>query len=500
MTDAVNAVLQDEIQEPCMSLHESFIKADTSAIKLWQTHLHDKIQLEKLLQKIRKRVPAREALDEFIQNGISDGIINLLIEAASVAEFSEKIRIYYYLSFILSGNDRDKVLDKCFKTICDTILEAALTDVSYDESLQIEKESVVVELPLRINFGGGWSDTPPYCMEYGGNVLNAAITVNNELPAEAVFKRINDSVIVLRSTDDGSFKSFTELSELQNCNNPYDMFALHKAALITCGVIPYVGKESADTTLQDILNRLGGGFELSTGVRGIPRGSGLGTSSILAGACVKAALEFFGKETTESALYNRVLCMEQLMSTGGGWQDQVGGLVPGIKMIRSQAALKQQINVEELKITEAAYQELNKRVCLIYTGQRRLARNLLRDIIGKYLESCPETVFVLKEIQKVAEQMKKALEQGNIDLFAKLLNEHWELSKRLDAGSTNTCIDQLLLSIDDMLDGKMMCGAGGGGFLQVILKKGITREMLDNRLGEIFGDCGVSVWECKILK
>ena len=60
----------------------------------------------------------------------------------------------------------------------------------------------------------------------------------------------------------------------------------------------------------------------------IPRGSGLGTSSILAGACVKALYEMLGKETSEDELYDRVLCMEQIMSTGGGWQDQVGGLAP----------------------------------------------------------------------------------------------------------------------------------------------------------------------------
>jgi fucokinase len=220
----------------------------------------------------------------------------------------------------------------------------------------------------------------------------------------------------------------------------------------------------------------------------------------LAGACVKAALEFFGKETTEVALYNKVLCMEQLMSTGGGWQDQVGGLVPGIKLISSGAAIKQQIKSTPLNISEETYRRMDERFCLIYTGQRRLARNLLRDIVGNYLEGRRDTVYVLDEIKRVAQRMKDALEAGDIDLFAKILNEHWELSKRLDAGSTNSCIDQILLSIEDMLDGRMMCGAGGGGFLQVILKSGVTREMLSHRLGEIFGDCGVDVWKCRITR
>ncbi len=48
-----------------------------------------------------------------------------------------------------------------------------------------------------------------------------------------------------------------------------------------------------------------------------------------------------GKKLSQEELYNRVLCMEQIMSTGGGWQDQVGGLAPGIKMVTSDVAIVQ---------------------------------------------------------------------------------------------------------------------------------------------------------------
>ena len=91
------------------------------------------------------------------------------------------------------------------------------------------------------------------------------------------------------------------------------------------------------------------------------------------------------------------------------------------------------------------------------------------------------------------------LERGNIDGFAELLNKHWELSKMIDAGSTNTCIDQIFAAIEDLLDGKMICGAGGGGFLQVILKKNVTKGMLRERLHETFEDCGVDVWNCTLV-
>lgn len=74
-----------------------------------------------------------------------------------------------------------------------------------------------------------------------------------------------------------------------------------------------------------------------------------------------------------------------------------------------------------------------------------------------------------------------------------------DLSKQLDKGSTNTCIDQIFVSIEDLIDGRFISGAGGGGFLQVIMKKGVTRQMLSRRLHEVFQDSGVDVWETRFI-
>ena len=95
--------------------------------------------------------------------------------------------------------------------------------------------------------------------------------------------------------------------------------------------------------------------------------------------------------------------------------------------------------------------------------------------------------------------MKFHLERGEIDAFAELLNQHWELSKQLDSGSTNTCIDQIFVSGEDLIDARFISGAGGGGFLMVLLKKGVTKEQLRERLLEIFQDSGVDVWESRFV-
>lgn len=501
--EAVDATLQayqayaEEFPTNGISLKESFHQADTSAILEWQKRLDEKIKVESLLEAIDNRKPLDEALSIFNGAMTPRAEKMLLYEIAKLtdsdlSQFGRKIRIYYVLSR-LTG--KEGYASSCFGTIRDTILRDAVAGLSYSQDNQIAEAEVVERLPVRVNWGGGWSDTPPYCMEHGGTVLNAAITLDGQLPVEVCVRRVEKGKFILTSGDNDSYQEFTDIAALQDGSNPYDPFALHKAALIACGVIPYQKKIS----IGDITERLGGGVYLSTQVTGIPRGSGLGTSSILAGACVKAVMKFLGQMLSENELYNRVLCMEQIMSTGGGWQDQVGGLAPGIKMVTSEPGMHQEITCTPMRISKASLEELNSRLCLIYTGQRRLARNLLREVVGKYISSQPDAVDVLYEIQRIAVLMRFELEKGNIDGFAQLLNDHWELSKRLDAGSTNTCINQLFLTVDDLIDGKMICGAGGGGFLQVVLKKGMTFEILNERLHEVFQDSGACAWKCAIV-
>lgn len=165
-------------------------------------------------------------------------------------------------------------------------------------------------------------------------------------------------------------------------------------------------------------------------------------------------------------------------------------------MVTSAPAIQQRIECTPCAVSEAIMRELNGRFCLIYTGQRRLTRNLLRDVIGRYICGNPDAVEVLYEIQRIAVLMRFELEKGNVDGFARLLTEHWALSKKLDAGCTNTCIDLILSTVSDLIDGQMICGAGGGGFLQVVLKKGVTPDMLRTRLKEVYQDSGVDVWQC----
>lgn len=487
--------------EQKISLKDSFNSADTEYISKWQSYLENIIRAEKFIDCVKNRVYVKDAQKVFGFDGINSEEIERILNFAETAEFSDKIRVFYYLSKILKngqsfGNINSEVLEsRCFETIGDSVLKNSIENLEFNQNRKIEKDEVTVDLPVRVNWGGGWSDTPPYCNENGGTVLNAAIKLNGRNPIVVKVKKLKENHIVFESADMGSYGTVTDISEIRECKNPYDPFALHKAALLACGVIPFEG----DKPLSEVLKKLGGGIYLSTEVLGIPKGSGLGTSSILSAACVKALFEFFGKDINSNELYDRVLCMEQIMSTGGGWQDQVGGLVGGIKLITAEKGLCQKIKVQNIEISQQTKQDLSDRFALIYTGQRRLARNLLRDVVGKYVASEKTAIDVLAEIQDIAKMMTDVLKLGDIDEFARLLNYHWELSKRLDRGCTNTCIDQIFLSIDDLIDAKFICGAGGGGFLQVLLKKGVTKEQLRYRLKTVFQDSGVDVWKSEFI-
>ena len=488
--DAVNACDGNKT-----SLCESFNNADTDFIIKWHDEIESTIRVKNFINAVQNRVFVDEALKEFGNAGIGKSELTKLLKYADNASFSDKIRIYYYLSKTDKISDSvvtsELLENKCFSTIRNAILDENIKGVSYNDKFLIKKDYVKIDLPVRVNWGGGWSDTPPYCNENGGCVINAAIKLNGINPIVVEVKKLDDYVIEFESTDAGNHGIYTDINDIVNCSNPFDMFALHKAALIACGVVPADGSIS----LEDILRKIGGGIYLSTCVVDVPRGSGLGTSSILSGACVKAILEFFDVNYTLDELYDRALCMEQIMSTGGGWQDQVGGLTNGIKMLTTKKGLAQKIKIENVELSEETLKELSERFALIYTGQRRLARNLLREVVGKYISSSPSINDVMHNIQKHAVLMKFELEKGNIDEFAKLLTSHWELSKKLDSGCTNTCIDQIFMAIDDMIDGKFISGAGGGGFLQVIIKKEYTRDMVQERLRSVFKDSGIKIWD-----
>ena len=487
-----NGDLEKWLKSNKKSLASGCDEADIFELNKWNQKVKDVVKLgiiENLIYD-KKNINNVKGLFKGTKN-LNEEQEKWLEEKLKNSDFSKRIRLYQYIGTALNNQD---ILMKWHKEVKDCMYNEIGDLIKYHDDCKIVKDKHIVELPLRVNWGGGWSDTPPYCLENGGKVLNAAILLNKMKPVIVVFEKIPEKKIVLISEDLNAKAEFTQIQKLQETGNPYDPFAIPKACLIVCGILP-----QKDGDLNEILTRLGSGFVINSRVRNVPKGSGLGTSSILAAALAKAALEFIGKKPTEQELQGIVLVMEQLMSTGGGWQDQAGALWNGIKLITSKPSFNQKLNVRNLNLSKETKDELNKRFCIIYSGETRLARNILTLVEGRYLGYVEESIKAHLRIQDLAEDMSSALESGNINYFANLLNVHWEYCKMICIGATNKLIEKIFYYIEDLICGRMICGAGGGGFLQIVLQENVTKEMLHNRLKETFPDTEIDVWDCSLL-
>ena len=138
---------------------------------------------------------------------------------------------------------------------------------------------------------------------------------------------------------------------------------------------------SPETLQQQLKRKYGAGFEVHSWSN-LPQGSGLGASSILSGALMAALLSAAGVSYDTDSLIHAVLHLEQMLTTGGGWQDQVGGLLPGIKLGQSEGKLPLKVESEVLKIDDEKMKRIVDHSLLVFTGKPRLAKNMLQVIMS----------------------------------------------------------------------------------------------------------------------
>ena len=185
--------------------------------------------------------------------------------------------------------------------------------------------------PVRIDLAGGWTDTPPYSLMEGGNVVNIAIELNGQPPLQVYVKPSKTYNITLRSIDLGAMETVSTYDELRTFNQVGSPFSIPKAALVLAGFHPDFSIERFNT-LEKQLQAFGAGIEVTL-LSAIPAGSGLGTSSILASTVLGAINDFCGLNWDKQEIGSRTLILEQLLTTGGGWQDQYGGVLQGPPII-----------------------------------------------------------------------------------------------------------------------------------------------------------------------
>ncbi|XP_043293993.1 L-fucose kinase isoform X3 [Cervus canadensis] len=346
---------------------------------------------------------------------------------------------------------------------------------------------VVAECPARVDFSGGWSDTPPLAYELGGAVLGLAVRVDGRRPIGARVRRIPEPELRLAvgpRQDQTAVKIVCcSLDDMRGYCQPQAPGALLKAAFICAG---FVSVSSELSLREQLLRAFGGGFELHAWSE-LPHGSGLGTSSILAGAALAAVQRAAGRAVGAEALVHAVLHLEQVLTTGGGWQDQVGGLLPGIKVGRSRAQLPLKVEVEEVSVPKGFLQKLNDHLLLVYTGKTRLARNLLQDVLRSWYARLPAVVQNARRLVQQTEECAEAFHQGSLPLLGQCLTSYWEQKKLMAPGCEPLAVRRMMDVLAPHVHGQSLAGAGGGGFLCLLTKEPRQKEALEAVLAKTEG-------------
>jgi galactokinase/mevalonate kinase-like predicted kinase len=345
-------------------------------------------------------------------------------------------------------------------------------------------ETIWGRAPARVELAGGWTDTPPYTLEYGGDVVNSAINLNGQPPIHCYCRVVDEPVIRLSSIDGGHHVEVTTLDELLDYRRPESGFALAKASLAISGFSPDPDLWPEGISLRGMLEDFGGGIELTT-LAGIPKGSGLGTSSILGTVVLAVVRRMMGRMPSQRELFHDVLRLEQAMTTGGGWQDQIGGGVGGTKITRTEPGPIPDPKIRYLP-DDLIDPKLNGGCTLLYyTGLTRLAKNILQQIVGGFFDRNRRIMAALEEEHRVARALAEAMSLKDAAAFGGYVDAAWELHKTLCGAVTNQTIERLLRMVRPFVYGMRICGAGSGGFLLMIAKSpedaARIRQMLERK-------------------
>ena len=315
--------------------------------------------------------------------------------------------------------------------------------------------------PVRIDIAGGWTDTPPYCLMEGGNVINLAIELNGQPPLQTYVRPCQEPRIVLRSIDLGAMEVVETSEQLRDFMHVGSPFSIPKAALVLAGF----GQRS----LKDELAAFGAGIELTL-LSAIPAGSGLGTSSILAATVLGALNDFCGLGWDKNEIGHRTLMLEQMLTTGGGWQDQFGGVLGGVKLLQTGRGFAQNPQVRWLPTDLWTQPEYRPCHLLYYTGITRTAKSILAEIVRRMFLNHGGELRQLRQMKQHTLDMYEAIQQNDFERMGLLLRKTWAQNQALDAGTNPADVAKLTSLIDDLCLGYKLPGAGGGGYLYMIAK------------------------------
>ena len=375
--------------------------------------------------------------------------------------------------------------DEAFGLLRQGLTERVLAEPQQPQMSVMQDQIVWGRSPVRIDIAGGWTDTPPYCLLEGGNVVNLAIELNGQPPLQTYVKPCSEPRIILRSIDLGASEVVETYEQLQQFNKVGSPFSIPKAALALAGFLPQFSVNRYPS-LKAQLEAFGCGIELTL-LSAIPAGSGLGTSSILAATVLGAVSDFCSLAWDKNEIGRRTLVLEQLLTTGGGWQDQFGGVLGGVKLLQTQSGFDQAPLARWLPTDFYVQPEYQQCHLLYYTGITRTAKQILAEIVRRMFLNNGNQLRLLRQMKEHTMMMYDAIQRQDFVQMGSLVRRTWEQNQLLDSGTNPEQVRRLTDLIDDLCLGYKLPGAGGGGYLYMVAKSPeaaarIRRILTENRL------------------
>ncbi len=294
---------------------------------------------------------------------------------------------------------------------------------------------IIARSPLRITLGGGGTDLPSYYEEREGFLISAAIDKYVYITLHETFEK----GYFLKYS---KFEKCNEIDEIQHpiIREALKLLDWKRPCLELCSM--------AD----------------------IPAGTGLGSSSSFTTALLRALHTMQGNIVSTRTLAEEACEIEMnRLKEPIGKQDQYIASYGGITCMNFHK--DGYVWVDPLRISDEALYNLEDNLILFFTGFSRSAGNILKEQNDKSKEHNEEMLKNLDFVKDLGYQSKNALEKGDLDTFADIMNVHWQYKKKRSGGMSNPQIDEWYeLALANGAQGGKMIGAGGGGFLMFYAK------------------------------
>jgi D-glycero-alpha-D-manno-heptose-7-phosphate kinase len=320
--------------------------------------------------------------------------------------------------------------------------------------------------PMRLSFGGGGTEIPPYVDKFGGLTLSTTIGIY----ARTSIQETDQIGLKFVSQDNDVTQVLTSADFLN-----LDVLTVNPALKLAVACLKYL------TMSHEVV--LPSSLQITTS-SDAPQGSGLGASSVLTVSILKAYDEFFGLGWTKTELAHRAYFVErEFLGLSGGKQDHFAASFGGCNFITYHT--NGEVSVENMDLNPTLIRELESSLISIYTGTSRESAHIIENQQAAMTIGSEKTIQKLDEMAAIAKKMRLSMVKGNIKELGMLLHTSWELKKSTSSLISNEKIDDLYsLGRELGAYGGKIAGAGGGGFLILIAPVEIRNTIIRNLITE----------------